>query len=347
MKRFLTLILSLGIAASLVGCGNSQSTGSDEGSASSAASSSAAASGEKITFSIATHSVEKVPITEAYEHLADALNATGEFDVTVYPNSQLGTVVDVLDRVIDGDPIMESGSPGDISDPLSIPDLTATMAPFLYDSIDEIGELTSSDWFKDLEQQSYDKGIKILTAGFCNGERFFLTRKPVPEPSDMKGMKIRVPANTAYINAFTAFGATPTPLATTEIYTSLQQKIVDGVEQPLPDIYLNGYQEVVSNVANQDYLKEPQMLFMPTSLWESMTAEQQDIMNQCAAEAVAFELDYYTQYNAEAKDNLEKAGVNFYDIDVDAYKQAAEAYWTMNDQWSAGLKETVYSALGK
>ena len=98
------------------------------------------------------------------------------------------------------DVIAEAVSASDIADPLNIPDLKATMAPFLFDSIDDINTLTQSDWFAALADRAASQGVKIVAANLINGERYFITKKPVAEPADMKGMKIRVPNNTNYIN---------------------------------------------------------------------------------------------------------------------------------------------------
>lgn len=298
-------------------------------------------------FDISNCAVDGSPGALGNDKLAELLNETGLFEVTNYNNSLLGTVVDVLDRVIDGDMILEMVSASDIADPLGIPDLCATMAPFLFESIEDIDTLTSSEWFEGLADVAYEKGVKILCPNLISGERFFVTKEPIPTPADMAGMKLRVPANTNYINTFTAFGCAPTPMAVTEVYTSLQQGVVDGLEFPLPNVITNGYYEVAKCIANQDYLKEMNMWACSVPLWESLTEEQQTTLVEKCFEASAYEREQYVEAMSSVRGELEELGCSFYDVDVDAYREAAEKYWEISDTFTPGLKDTLYSILGR
>lgn len=345
MKRFFTLVLALVMVFALTACGQS------------AAPATSAAPAEEVVpatepvkvakFDISNCMGDGTPGAIGNDKLAELLNATGLFEVTNYNNSQLGTVVDVLDRVIDGDMLVEMVSASDIADPLSIPDFCATMAPFLFDSLEDIDTLTSSDWFKGLADTAYTKGVKILCPNLISGERFFVTVNQLPTPADMVGVKLRVPANTNYINTFTAFGCAPTPMAVTEVYTSLQQGVIDGLEFPLPNVITNGYYEIAKNIANQDYLKEMNMWVCSVPLWESLTAEQQNELVELCFEASAFEREEYVAQMATARDTLESLGCTFYDIDVAAYREAAEEYWNLSETFSDGLKDTLYEILGR
>lgn len=280
------------------------------------------------------------------DKLAELLNASGLFEVKNYNNSQLGNVVDVLDRVIDGDMIVEMVSPADIADPLQVPDLSASMAPFLFTEYSDIDKLTSSDWFKGLCDKAYEKGVKVLCPNIVNGDRCFVTIDQVKTPADMKGKKLRVPANTNYINIFTAFGASPAPMAVTEVYTALQQKVIDGLEFPIPNVITNGYYEVAKQIANQSYFTEINMWACSTVLWESLSKAQQDKLVECCFAASAFERAEYSKAQAAAKDELIKLGATFYDVDIAAYQKAADKYWELST-FSAGTKEAVYKALGR
>ena len=212
MKKLMALALALVMVLSLAACGQKENPDANQPQVGEES------TPEKIAFALSTCGAADTPLDAGCQKWAELLNQTGLFDVTVYNNSQLGNVVDVLDRLIDGDVIAEAVSASDIADPLNIPDLKATMAPFLFDSIDDINTLTQSDWFAALADQAASQGVKIVAANLINGERYFITKKPVAEPADMKGMKIRVPNNTNYINTFTAFGCAPTPMTATEIY---------------------------------------------------------------------------------------------------------------------------------
>lgn len=349
LKKLSAFLLAGTMMLSLAACGKTAEPApapAPAPSTSTPATSTPAEPEKTIVFDISNCMAEGTPGAIGSDKLAELLNATGFFQVTNYNNSQLGTVVDVLDRVIDGDMMLEMVSASDIADPLSIPDLSATMAPFLFDSIEDIDTLTSSDWFEGLAEQAYSKGVKILCPNLISGERFFVTKEPIPTPADMAGMKLRVPANTNYINTFTAFGCSPTPMAVTEVYTSLQQKLIDGLEFPLPNVITNGYYEVAKYIANQDYLKEMNMWVCSVPLWESMSETQQEALIDCCFEASAFLRAEYESQMEAAKTELAELGITFYDIDVEAYRAAAEEYWAISENFSEGLKDTLYEILG-
>lgn len=341
MKKLMALALALVMVLSLAACGQKENPDANQPQVGEES------TPEKIAFALSTCGAADTPLDAGCQKWAELLNQTGLFDVTVYNNSQLGNVVDVLDRLIDGDVIAEAVSASDIADPLNIPDLKATMAPFLFDSIDDINTLTQSDWFAALANQAASQGVKIVAANLINGERYFITKKPVAEPADMKGMKIRVPNNTNYINTFTAFGCAPTPMAATEIYTSLQTSVVDGMEHPLPDCLANGYYEIAKYISNQDYLKEMNMFAVSKTLWDQCTEEQQKALVDCAYQATAYEQEYYLSAKETAINALKDAGVEFYDIDVEAYRQAAEEYWNISTEFTPGLRDTLYGILSK
>ena len=347
-KKFLSILLAVATVLTMTACGGKQEAAEAPAADTPAVESEEVAEEVNvIEFALSNCAADGTPLDAGCKKWAELLNATGMFNVTVYNNNQLGTVVDVLDRLIDGDMLAEAVSASDIADPLNIPDLKATMAPFVFTSIEDINTLTNSDWFKGLADQAEAQGVKIVAANLINGERYFITKKPVVTAADMKGMKIRVPANTNYINTFDAFGCAPTPMAVTEIYTSLQQGVVDGLEHPLPDCLKNGYHEIATNIANQDYLKEMNMLAVSTTVWNACSDAQKEALVECAFEATAYEQEYYKAAKEEALTALKEAGVNFYDIDVDSYVEAAEKYWEISTEFTPGLRDTINEILGK
>ena len=82
-----------------------------------------------------------------------------------------------------------------------------------------------------------EQGLKIIASNWIYGDRHLLTKKAVRSVSDLKGMKIRVPNNIIQVKGFEVLGAAPAPMPLGEVYTALQQGVIDGVENPLPVLY--------------------------------------------------------------------------------------------------------------
>lgn len=119
------------------------------------------------------------------------------------------------------------------------------------------------------------------------------------------------------------------------------------MEHPLPDCLANGYYEIAKYISNQDYLKEMNMFAVSKTLWDQCTEEQQKALVDCAYQATAYEQEYYLSAKETAINALKDAGVEFYDIDVEAYRQAAEEYWNISTEFTPGLRDTLYGILSK
>ena len=118
--------------------------------------------------------------------------------------------------------------------------------------------------------------------------RELTTKKPVKSLADVKGMKIRVPEMQAHLETWRALGATPTPLAFTEVYTALQLGTVDGQENPLGVIYANKFYEVTEYLALTDHLVGFMMIVMNNDTYKKLDPAQQKALDQAAIEASRF-----------------------------------------------------------
>lgn len=165
-----------------------------------------------VTVSLATVIPPGTPVPTGLERMSEMLNQTGEFKTAVYPAGQLGSLTDVMDRCLDGDPTIMTCDPADLAD-VTVTDLSIAQAPFLFSGWDEVDKLTASEWWGDLTRRVEGKGMKILAYNWAFGERHILTKKPIMKISDLAGLKIRIPNNVNFVKTFQALGATPTPMA--------------------------------------------------------------------------------------------------------------------------------------
>ncbi len=134
--------------------------------------------------------------------------------------------------------------------------------------------------------------------------RELTTKKPVKSLADIKGMKIRVPEMQAHLETWRALGATPTPLAFTEVYTALQLGTVDGQENPLGVIWANKFFEVTEYLALTDHLVGFMMIVMNNDTYKKLDADQQKALDQAAKEASRFNDQLLTSINADIEKKL-------------------------------------------
>jgi TRAP-type C4-dicarboxylate transport system substrate-binding protein len=299
----------------------------------------------KLQISIATVIPPNTPVTLGLDNYSQALNETGIFDTAVFPGSQLGSLVDVMDRCLAGDPVIMTCDPADLAD-VTIKDLSIAQAPFLFETWDQVDKLTASSWWKELTGQVEQKGMKIIAYNWAFGERHILTKTPVRQLSDLSGKKIRVPSNVNFVRSFEALGAAPTPMALGEVFTSLQQGTIDGLENPYSDIYANKFHEAGKYIIEDDHIKQICLIICGTDFYNTLTAGQQNTLVELARTSGIFQRDLLLKGNDEVKARLTSEGVTFTQINRDEFVSAIEKnYYPRFTDWTPGLRDTVLAVL--
>ncbi len=286
------------------------------------------------------HAVDS-PTDLMCKYLAESLNKTGLFEVTTFGQSQYGSQTDLMENLLQDDNILVIAGPSDVADATGITDVGALLAPFLLDKPTETYGLTESDWWKNICNKALDSNVKIIGGNLLiEGARYFWTKTKVVEPSDMAPLKFRVPATTNYLNTFNAFGTTPVSIAVADLYTALQNGTADAFEFPLADAYAYQLYEVSKYVSNQSYVTGVTTLCSSANVWNSLSAEQQAALEACLADTVEYGFGVYEQKTADAKTLLEEVGIEFYDVNVDAYRACVDKYYELSP-FSSGLQKTL------
>jgi tripartite ATP-independent transporter DctP family solute receptor len=163
-------------------------------------------------------------------------------------------------------------------------------------------------------------GKEILSAGarvglhglcyFDAGARSFYTRQqPVNQPSDLRGQKIRVQQSRTAMDMIQALGGAPTPIPFGDLYTALQQGVVDGAENNPPTFLTSRHYEVCKYFSLDEHALVPDALLMSETVWRDLPSEAQGWLSEAAVEAAAFQRKLWAEKTADAIAELEKAGV--------------------------------------
>ncbi|MDR1315265.1 MAG: TRAP transporter substrate-binding protein DctP [Spirochaetales bacterium] len=304
------------------------------------------ASTGKANFPISTAIPPNAPVTIGLQNFSRDLNATGLFESSVFPSSQLGSINDMIERCIAGDALVQTGDCADVAD-ATIKDLSVAQAPFLFKTWEQGDKFLASSVWKDLCDQVETKGIKILST-WAGGSRHILTKFPVTKLSDLAGKKIRVPNNNNFVRTFNAFGAAPTPLSLTEVFTAIQQGVIDGMENPYADIYSNKFHEVAKYMVEDDYLKQYTTIMVGVKYYNTLTPEQQKYLVDLCQLQERVERDIYLKADNEARENLAKEGVTFTKLNLDEFTQAIDkSYYPQMTDWTPGLVDKVRAIIAQ
>jgi tripartite ATP-independent transporter DctP family solute receptor len=166
-------------------------------------------------------------------------------------------------------------------------------------------------------------GIRVL-GWWERGPRMLTANKPVKGLADIKGMKIRVPEIPVSVDSWRAFGANPTPMAFGEVYSGLQQKVIDGQENPLAIIANAKLNEVQKYVMKSNHVYGYVALAMSEKNFQKLTPEQQKAVMEAGKEATTFENKLVWDNEDQLAKDLAAKGVQFVDVNKDEFVNAAK-----------------------
>lgn len=261
----------------------------------------------------------------------------GEIEIQVFPNSQLGGQRELLEGIQFGSidiALTSSAVMGNFIPTAQVIDL-----PFIFRDSEHVYHVVDGPLADRLYAGADEKNMKILSTWENGFRNIGNNTRPVLTPDDMKGIKIRVFESQMYIDMFEALGAIPTPMAMSEVFTALQQKTIDGVENAVVQIYASKYQEVMKYLTITEHTYNPQIVTMRLDKWNKLTPEQQQIITEAAKEC----RDYNRRLAAEKSDEylakMEEAGVEVTRLTQEqknAFKEKMLPVW-----------ESYYDVIGK
>ncbi|NJB71808.1 tripartite ATP-independent transporter DctP family solute receptor [Saonia flava] len=278
------------------------------------------------------HSVHKAMVK-----MGEDLNriSGGKMTIEVYPSQQLGTERECLELLQIGSLDMTKVSVGVMEN--FAPKMKVLGLPFIFRDRQHSFNVLDSD----IGQQLLDEGRQYRLKGLAYydaGSRSFYTKeKPVETPADLEGMKIRVMESITAMDMVRSLGGSPTPISWGELYTSLQQGVVDGAENNPPSFYLSRHYEVCKYYVLDEHTTLPDVLVIGTQSWDVLTEQEQNWVKEATDLSVPYQRKLWAESEKEALDAVIEAGVEVIKPDknkfmdkvdgiFDAYKDDEEFY---------------------
>ncbi|TNH39786.1 DctP family TRAP transporter solute-binding subunit [Paracoccus haeundaensis] len=214
-----------------------------------------------------------------------AERSDGAFEIALRPAGALGGERDVIEGMQIGTVELAISSTGPIGN--FVPEVYALDFPFLFDDYASAHAVLDGEIGQELLASFQPHGIVGL-AWAENGFRHITNSvRPIREPADLAGLKLRTMENEVHIAAFRAAGAAPTPMSWTEVLTSLQQGTIDGQENPIPIVTANNMWEIQDNITLTGHVYSPAVVAMSAIHWDGLTEEQQGWFVEAAQAAAA------------------------------------------------------------
>lgn len=350
-KKALSILLCAAVTMTLLsGCGGSDHTSPDAAAETEKTSDTqteqASSSGSAMVLQLAhvNPSTDEDNLQHTCLTFADKLSelSGGTIEVKVVGDSQLGTDREAIEGMQMGTVDMSfsmNSSLGSFLPALQVFDL-----PFLFGNRDQVyAVFDDEEIMGPLKQQLYEEaGVYILGVG-DNGFRNCLNNiKPINGVDDVKGMKLRLAENAIWSDCFSAFGASPTAMAFSEVYTACQQGTVDGFELPTASVYSGAYWEVCDYYSLTEHLFTAMDLCISGMTWDSLTEEQKQWVQEASDYAIEENRRYIQEKEAGWLDEIaENMEVNEC-ADKSGFVEAAQkVYANYADEIGQELLDTV------
>lgn len=215
---------------------------------------------------------------------------------------------------------------------------------FTFNDRDHLNTFLGSDVFEEMNQKVVDKmDVRVLAAG-ADQPRILYTREPVKSVDDVQNIKMRVPGIKAYLALWDAVGATPTQVAWAEAFLALQSGAVDGAEADASGAYSQKFHVAAPNITLTNHIVSALHISVNENTWKSLSAEQQEILQAAASEAVAWASE---TGGAEAKsvlDTMVSEGATVSEIDSAPFAAKAGVAvpgMEADGLWSEGLWQRI------
>ena len=213
--------------------------------------------------------------------------------------------------------------------------------PYIVKDRAHMGRIEKEIFWTKLEPAAEKKGLKVL-AVWENGIRHITnSKRPIKVPADLKGIKLRVPEGVWRVKMFQAYGANPSPMKFSELFTALQTGVMDGEENPFTQIYSAKLQEVQKYLSLSGHVYTPAYLTVGTTHWNTLPADVRKILDDTAKETQAFVYETAAKDDTALLDKLKQAGMQVNEVDKEAFVAASKPIYEEFGKEVPGAKELI------
>lgn len=265
------------------------------------------------------------PVHKAMEFMAEkvAEKSGGRFRIDIYPSEQLGSERECIEQLQIGGLAMTKTS----SSPMEgfVPQVKVLGLPYLFRDSEHYWKVLLGPIGKELLAAGENVGLKGLCFYDAGARSFYSVKKPVNVPADLKGMKIRVQKSDMAMRMIAAMGGSPTPIDWGELYTSLQQGVVDGAENNPPSFHTSRHYEICKYYILDEHTRPPDMLLISPKVWNKLSGEFQTILQEAADESVVYQRKLWAEKTEEALRVVQEDGVTIIRPDKKPFREAVQS----------------------
>ncbi|HEU4353470.1 MAG TPA: TRAP transporter substrate-binding protein [Burkholderiales bacterium] len=268
-----------------------------------------AAHAQERNLKFATQNPKGHPITMGMEKFAElaAAKSGGRMKVQLFPGGTLGSDQHNVSALQGGTLEIVSLNSGILAS--QVKEFGVYDFPFMFASPKEADAVVDGAFGKMMHDKLESKGIVGLAYWELGFRNITNSRRPIRKVEDIAGLKLRVIPNAINVDWVKALGANPTPMPFPEVYAALDQKAIDGQENPVTVINANKFYEVQKHLVITNHQYNPQSVIFSKKVWDTLSAAEQKVLRDSAVEAAKFQRQASREQAGAALENLKKNGM--------------------------------------
>ncbi|GGW42506.1 TRAP transporter substrate-binding protein [Vreelandella hamiltonii] len=289
---------------------------------------------------------ESSPQYISSQYFADILDqrSEGRISVNIFPNSQLGDDVQMMEMLQTGtlDMTYPSSSPATSY----VSELAVFDLPFLLPTREAAIEAMRSDVAQEMLDAFEGTGLKALTFSENGFRQLSNSSRQVSSPEDVagldvRGLSVRTMENPVHLAIWQALGANPTPMAFGELFSAMEQGVVDGQENPWSTILTSNFHEVQDYGSETRHVYTPFIMMISERTWNRLAPEYQALIHEAALQSADYEIQLASEYDDWARDQLEERGMQITRLDdyqIAAFQAAVQPVY---EEWAPRIGEDL------
>lgn len=267
------------------------------------------------------------PVHKAMEFMAQRAleKSDSTLMIEIYPNEQLGNEKECLEKLQLGAIALTKVSSSMLESFLD--EYKVYALPYLFRDDQHRWRVLNGETGRKILASGESIKLKGLTYYDAGARSFYTTEKPILHPDDLTGLKIRTQQSPMAIKMVEALGGSATPISWGELYTSLQQGVVDGAENNEPSLFTSNHYEVSKHYSLDEHTSVPDVVIINTITWNGLSELHKKALMEAAEESVAYQRELWRAFVKESMDKMIAAGLKVYQPNKAPFRERGKKVW--------------------
>ncbi|ERF78527.1 TRAP transporter substrate-binding protein [Gallibacterium anatis] len=276
---------------------------------------------QRVTLKLAHNLDQSHVVHQALEQMAKEVQekSNGALKIRIYPSGQMGGPRETIELIQNDALDMTKASASEME--AFVKEFSVFSCPYLFDDENHFKKVLFGPIGKEITDKTTKSGFNVL-ASYVAGTRSFYAKKEIKSPADMKGLKIRVVSTPTTNKLIELLGAAPAPIPFGEVYTALQQGVIDGAENNIPSYNQTRHVEVAKYYIEDQHTSVPDYLIISSKTWNKLDDKQKAILAEAAHNSEVYQQKLWDEEVARSTEEAKKAGAKFITVDKAPFREA-------------------------